>query len=306
MIDDVCSVLEELLKRNEEGVFNIGSDDPFTRYEWALKIADVFNFPKDKIKARKSRTIAKRPINVKFDTAKIKRLGIKFTDVQTGLKIIKNQKGCIFRMIYSVRPDALVLNQNASEFRIIVGRLLAKKYSAEADMVISVPETGIFSATGYADESKLPFFFGLIRDYSTQRTLFEPVRELRSEALRRKLIVVPEIVKGKSLVVVDEAILSGLTLKLVVDKLRDAGAKEIHIRIPAPPMRFNCNYKILNPAAKLIASSIGNNKKVDECKEEIEKALKRYFQVNSLKFLKLTEFLSVLKRKKDCCVECFR
>ena len=300
LIDDVAKAIEKLIQLDAVGVYHVAGKEPVTRYDWALKIAEVFGLPKDNIVAEESKNKAKKPFNVKLDCSKIERFDLQFVDVEKGTKIMKNQEGCMFRMIYSVRPDKLVLNQNTSKFRINVGKLLAKEHPADADMVVPVPESGIYGATGYSAESGIPFFFGMIRDYYTQKTLFEPRQEMRNVSLRKKLIVVPELVKNNKIVLVDEVILSGATLAVVLEKLREAGAKEIHVRIPAPPMVYRCQNKVLNPNAELIALNFDDNK------ENLEEELRKKLGVDSLRFLSMEGFLNTLSKNSMPCVECFK
>lgn len=300
LIDDVSKTIKKLIGINAHGIYHVSGDEAVTRYEWAIKIAKFFGFPTKDIIEKDSVNIARRPLNVKLDTSKIKELGINFSMVEEGLKIMKNQKGCMFKMIYSARPDMLILNQNVSSFRINVGKQLAKEHPADADMVIPIPESGIYGATGYAAESRIPFYFGLIREYYIKKTLFEPTLKMRSALLDKKIIIVPEVIKDKRIVLIDEAIFSGVTLGVTIEKLKKAGVKEIHVRIPSPPVISSCNNNILEKDAELIA------KKFDNKKEDIEEELKKYFEVNSLHFLSLEGFLSSLTLGSDVCIECFK
>lgn len=300
LIDDVALGIKKLIELNEEGIFHFSGPDAITKYEWGKKIARFYGLPEENIIEKIDEPIAQRPRNVLLDTSKIKRIGVEFYDIDMGLKLMRNQAGCMFRMIYTLRPDKLLLNHNASKFRINVGKELACEHPADADIVVPVPESGIYSATGYAAESKMPFYFGIIRDYYTDKTLFESRQLDRSKSIRKKLIIVHEIVKGKSIVLVDEAIIAGTTLGVVTEKLDEAGVKEIHVRIPSPPMTNTCENMVLSKNAKLIAKKY---KKFG--KEGVERELAKHFGVKSLRFLSLEGFLSVIGKNKSPCVECF-
>lgn len=303
LIDDVAQVINKLIENNYKGVYHFSSGEIITDYNWALKIADFYGVNKKNIIASKGDHFAKRPKDASLNTSKISKLGIKPTKIEEGLKIMKKQKGCMFRMIYSVRPDMLVLNQSASSFRIKVGEVLAKNYPQKVDLVTAVPESSFFEATGYAAYSKIPFYFSVIRDYFTEKTLFSPTMEYRLRALRKKLIIVKDVVENKKIVLIDEAIISGSTLKVVIKQLKDAGVKEIHVRIPSPMMLSNCKYNVIAPDAKLIAKNLSNKGGVK--KDEIEDKLAEYFGVDSLRYLSIEEFLSELIAKKDACIGCF-
>lgn len=299
LTDDVVEAIRKLIDLDLSGEYNVCSEEGVTKFNWAKRIARFYGLSEDNILEGNSKGIAKRPRNVKLDSTKIKRHIFSLTGIEDGIKIANNQKGCAFMLIYSTRPDKLVQGENVSTFRINVGKELAREDDLEADMVVPVPETGIFPATGYADESKIPFYFGVIRDYFTDKTLFQPNLKMRASSLDKKLIVIPEVVRGKRIILVDEAIVSGTTLHVIVDKLKSAGAKEIHVRIPSPTMVNECNYGKLEKYDDLIASRCGGDK------NEIEGQLAKHFGVDSLKFLSLEGFLKYLDHNKRPCFECF-
>jgi len=302
--DDVVELSRILIDSGLRGTYNISTSKPYTKFEWAKLIAEVFNLDKTKLKPIEEKTIAKRPQNLYFFTKTLRGFDFNPTPLEVGLKIVKKQMGCMFRMIYTTRPDVLVLNQNASSFRIKIGEILAKKYPQNVDLVTAIPESGLFEATGYAAYMKIPFYFGIIRDYFTDKTLFSPNIDQRLKALRKKLIIVKDVVKGKSIVLIDESIISGATLKTVVQRLKEAGVKEVHVRVPSPIMVSNCKYNILAPDARLIARDFVGKEGVN--KEEIEDKMAKHFKVDSLKYLSIEEFLSELIAKEDACIDCFR
>ena len=205
-------------------------------------------------------------------------------------------------MIYSVRPDMLVADQNASDFRIAAGRQLAIESPIEGDIdhVIPIPESGIYSATGYSAESKIPLFFGIIRDYFTEKTLYSSTTSNRYEKLKRKLIPIESLIKDKNIVIVDEAVLSGSTLKIMIQILRDVGAKKIHIRIPSPIIANECTGRVL-PKVNLLYPQLGKNKS----QRQYQQQLSEEFQVDSFAFLTLDGFLKATKKKEYFCTECF-
>ena len=300
LTDDVVEVINELIDLELSGTYHVCGEEGVTKYAWAKRVAKFYGFSEENIFEKESSTeIVKRPLDVKLDSTKIKRFIMGITGIDEGIKKMNNQKGCSFRLIYSARPDKLISGQNVSTFRINLGKELAVESPVEADLVMPVPETGIYPATGYADQSKIPFYFGVIRDYFTDKTLFSPTLKMRNASLDKKLIIVPEIISGKRIILVDEAIVSGTTLHIIIEKLKNAGAKEIHVRIPSPPISYSCQYNILEKDAKLLANKHGYDKSA------IEDGLTRHFDVNSLKFLSLKGFLKYLDHDKRPCYECF-
>ncbi|MCM8798741.1 MAG: amidophosphoribosyltransferase [Candidatus Omnitrophica bacterium] len=162
---------------------------------------------------------------------------------------------CIFEYIYFSRPDSNIFGHNVYLTRKNLGRQLAKEYPVYADLVIPIPDSGNFAALGYAEELRLPFEFGFIRNHYISRTFIQPVQQLRDFRVKIKLNPLMEILKNKRIVVIEDSIVRGTTSRMRIRALRQAGAKEVHMRISCPPLRFPCFYGIDFPTKKeLIAS----------------------------------------------------
>jgi amidophosphoribosyltransferase len=151
---------------------------------------------------------------------------------------------CVFEHIYFSRPDSRLEGRVLQEVRGRMGETLAREAPADADLVISVPDSGNAAANGFARESGLPKDDGLIKNRYVARTFIQPGQELRKHGLRMKFNPLPEIVAGKRVVVVDDSIVRGNTTRQIVGMLRDAGATEVHLRISAPPIRHPCHYGV--------------------------------------------------------------
>ena len=161
---------------------------------------------------------------------------------------------CVFEHIYFSRPDTRLEGRVLQEVRGRMGEILAREAPADADLVISVPDSGNPAANGFARESGLPKDDGLIKNRYVQRTFIQPGQELRKHGLRMKFNPLPEIVSGKRVVVVDDSIVRGNTTRQIVGMLRDAGAKEVHLRISAPPIRYPCHYGVdMSTSEEMIA-----------------------------------------------------
>jgi amidophosphoribosyltransferase len=206
-----------------------------------------------------------------------------------------NRASCIFELIYFARPDSIVFDQSVHSFRVDLGKALATEHPARADLVISIPDSGISPAIGYAQQSGIPFERGFIRNHYVGRTFIEPEQSGRVQGVRFKLNVVKDVVKGKRLVVVDDSIIRGTTSKSRVQALREAGAREIHLRISAPPCRHPCYYGIDFPDPdELIAS----RKSLEE--------IRRYLNVESLGYVSPQNMLScAVHPAQDYCAACF-
>jgi amidophosphoribosyltransferase len=184
------------------------------------------------------------------------------------------ERFCVFEHVYFARPDSLVNGRSVARSREKMGRQLAIEHPIDADVVIPVPDSGVPAAIGYARQSGIPFDMGLIRSHYVGRTFIEPTDSIRHFGVRLKLSPVRAVVDGKRVVVVDDSLVRGTTSRKIVKMLRAAGAKEVHLRISAPPTTHSCFYGIDTPnRSELIASSHS----VDE--------IARYVTCDSLSYL---------------------
>lgn len=162
---------------------------------------------------------------------------------------------CIFEHVYFARPDSRVFGRWVHEARKGLGRQLAKETVVAADVVIPVPDSGVFAAMGFAEEAKIPFEMGLVRNHYVGRTFIEPEQRIRNFGVKLKLNPVRSIIEGKRVVVVDDSLVRGTTSKKIVEMVRSVGAAEVHLRISAPPTTHPCFYGIDTPTREeLIAS----------------------------------------------------
>ncbi|MEZ5332149.1 MAG: amidophosphoribosyltransferase [Thermoanaerobaculia bacterium] len=163
---------------------------------------------------------------------------------------------CLFELVYFARPDSVVFGDAVSQSRLEMGAQLAREAPALADVVVPVPDSGLFAALGYARESGLPLEFGLIRNHYVGRTFIQPKQSIRHFGVKVKLNPVRGLIEGRRVVLVDDSIVRGTTSPKIVKMVRDAGAAEVHVRISCPPTRWPCYYGIAMPTRdELIASS---------------------------------------------------
>lgn len=175
-----------------------------------------------------------------------------------------NPKLCVFEFVYFARPDAILYGVEVHDARRRMGQLLAKTAPVDADMVMGVPESGVPAAEGYAFESQIPYGQGLVKNRYIGRTFIDPSQEARERAVRRKLNPLKENIKGKRLIVVDDSFVRGTTSKALVGILKEAGAKEVHLRFSSPAFKWPCFYGIDVPSREeLIASSVEPEKLAD-------------------------------------------
>ncbi|MBF0490458.1 MAG: amidophosphoribosyltransferase [Candidatus Omnitrophica bacterium] len=201
---------------------------------------------------------------------------------------------CIFENIYFARPDSQIFDDNVYQVRKRLGVQLAKEFPVnKADFVMGIPDSGNYAALGYAQQLNLPFEIGMIRNHYIGRTFIQPSQFLREFRVRVKLNPIRELIKGKVVVVVEDSIVRGTTSKNRIDEIREAGAKEIHMRISCPPIISPCFYGIDFPSTKEL---IAHNKTVQEIAD--------FIKVDSLGYLSLEGMTSVMK-DNGFCTACF-
>jgi amidophosphoribosyltransferase len=183
---------------------------------------------------------------------------------------------CVFEHVYFSRPDSTVFGRSVQQSRDSMGRQLALESPVEADIVIPVPDSGVTAAMGFSQESGIPIQFGLIRNHYVGRTFIEPEQRVRDFGVRLKLNPVRHVIEGKRVVLIDDSIVRGTTSRKIVRMVRDAGAKEVHMRISCPPTVSSCYYGVDTPSKNQL---IAANKSVDEIRE--------YIGADSLAYLSL-------------------
>jgi len=202
---------------------------------------------------------------------------------KNGLRTIdsneQKRRLCLFELIYFARPDSLVDGKSIYLSRIEAGRQLARETKVDADIVIGAPDSGIVFAIGYAEQSGIPYAEGIIKNRYVGRTFIQPSQELREQGVKIKLNAVKENVNGKRIVLVDDSIVRGTTIKRTVDMLRNAGAKEIHVMIACPPVIKTCHLGMDTPSTENL---IAANMNVEEIRETIGADSLNYISLDGL------------------------
>lgn len=187
---------------------------------------------------------------------------------------------CAFEYIYFSRPDSIIDGKNVYEMRLKMGKRLAKEAPAEVDLVLPVPDSGVAAARGYAEGLGVPFEMGIVRNHYVGRTFIEPTQEIRDLKVKLKLSPVKHLIAGKRVAIIDDSLVRGTTSKQIVRMLLDAGAKEVHMRIAAPEIKFPCRYGIDTPTQ---AELISSNFTVDEIAKKIGATSLGFLSIEGLK-----------------------
>ncbi|MDI6785737.1 MAG: amidophosphoribosyltransferase [bacterium] len=207
----------------------------------------------------------------------------------------KKHAQCIFEYIYFSRPDSNLFGQNVHNIRKKIGQQLALEHPADADVVISVPDSGISASLGFSEESGIPYDIGLMRNHYIGRTFISPLQIFRDFGVKIKLNPILNVLKGKRIVLVDDSIVRGTTSKKILSLLRNSGVASIHFRVSSPPIKYSCIYGIDTPERdKLLAA------------HRSMKEIKNYLNVDSLGYLSISGLLkSVGDDGNKFCTACF-
>ncbi|MBZ5751047.1 amidophosphoribosyltransferase [Metabacillus rhizolycopersici] len=249
-----------------------------------------------------SETCALNAVDAKFwrDVEPGEWLLIDENGVQTGRFAPKSEQSlCSFEFVYFARPDSIIHGRSVLAIRKELGQILAKEHPIDADVVIAVPDSSIPAAIGYAAQSGIPYEIGLIKNPYVGRSFIEPTQELRELAVRLKLSAVEGILNGKKVVLIDDSIVRGTTSKRIVQLLRQAGAKEIHVRISSPMVRNPCFYGVDMPTKEELFAN----------KHEQEQEMGRSIGADTLAFLSTDGLLKAvdvnLAETSNRCIACF-
>ena len=202
---------------------------------------------------------------------------------------------CTFEHIYFAKQNSFFFGENVHEFRKKLGRRLAIEHPVDADVVIPVPDSGTSAAIGYAEQSGIPFDMGMVRSHYIGRTFISPDQKVRELEVKLKLAVVKEVVSGKRVVVVDDSIVRGTTTRGKIRAIRQAGAKEIHMRVSCPPLRFPCFYGVDFPTKEEL---LANNRTLDD--------IRKFLEVDTVGYMSLEGLLSCAVLPQDhYCTACW-
>jgi amidophosphoribosyltransferase len=244
------------------------------------------------------------------ETCALDLIGAKYVrDVEPGEIVIISKKGlesikpfpptrkafCIFEFIYFARPDSNIFTKNVYLTRKELGRALAREHPMDADFIMPIPDSGVYAALGFSEQSKIPVEMGMIRNHYIGRTFIQPSQHTRDFNVKIKLNPIKSVLKDKKIIIIEDSIVRGTTSKMRVKTLREAGAKEIHMRVSCPPIISPCYFGIDFPTTKEL---IASRRSVEEIRD--------YIGLDSLKYLSLEGMLNSMPLpKENFCTACF-
>lgn len=273
----------------QENINISNSSESITEYEWALKVARHYQYSFADIDGF---IICKNEIEGK----KEKRQDTQFSSVEKGLTIRKKQEKCLLKLIYKLKPTDFFLGESVAEIRIDLGKQLAMSIKSEIvakiDYVVPVPQTGMYYAMGVAMQIEKPYIQALQKDTGDIRSFEIHNNDIRKEIVRKRITPIKELIKGKRLLVIDEAIFTGTTLKQISKMLHQCDVEEIHFAIPTPECWEQCqNY--MQPQRTMLLEYVRKD------------MLDEYFDVDTVSFQKFDDFNNIISRFNGICKECF-
>ncbi|SME97733.1 amidophosphoribosyltransferase [Desulfovibrio gilichinskyi] len=204
------------------------------------------------------------------------------------------KRQCIFELIYFARPDSIIFDEVVYERRKKMGQVLAKEMPMDVDFVMPFPDSGNYAAVGYSQESGLPLELAMIRNHYVGRTFIQPSQDMRDFSVKMKLNPVRSMIKGKRIMIIEDSIVRGTTIRARVKELRALGAREIHMRVSCPAIRFPCYYGIdFSSKGELIAAN------------STEEEIARFIGLDSLHYLSIDGLLESVEDKDSYCLACF-
>ncbi|MCI6086326.1 MAG: sugar nucleotide-binding protein [Selenomonas sp.] len=291
LIDEAALAIKSALRQT--GIMHITSAQKCTKYTWGRMIAHTFGLPEHLIEEDKDSRLLDRPPHTKLAVGAGDAM---VSDVVKGTEILAKQMHCVFRLIYKSRPYATELGQNVARYRYQLGCTLAQQLPPDitmrANCVMPVPNSGLYYAMGLASALHLPYIQGLVKPDSGVRSFQLADIALRTQTIREKITPIAEMVKGRNILLVDEAIFTGVTLKVVCDMLKGCGAGKIYICIPTPICECHC-HQYVQPERDLLFDVMEQGE------------IKDYFGATGVFFQDYDTFRDTLKHQSQICYECF-
>lgn len=290
IIDDIANLVNDYF--DVSGILQITSNKGVTKYEWAKIIADEFGFDKSLICEVNDCKIENRPLHTKMASD----IEDKILNIYDGTAVLKKQMGCVFNLIYGLQPNDYFQGISVGKFRYDLGSELSKLMDIDligkTDIVVPIPRSGMYYAMGLAQSIKKPFVQALFKEESAKRTYQLSSSKTRKNIINKKIYPIKEMIKDKNIILIDEAIFTGTTLKTTCDMCKACGAKSITIMIPTPKCWHRCRYN-MRPNHVLLLENY------DSCE------LEGFFGVDRIIFQSEDIFSQMLRKMNNICNECF-
>jgi dTDP-4-dehydrorhamnose reductase len=291
LIDDVAfSVADSLHKK---GIIHVTSGEPVTKYIWAKILAQEFGYDECLIQEDKNSSLEDRPPHVKLG---VEAQDYLVTNAKRGAEVLRKQMACVFQLIYKSNPVEEAYGINIGNYRYELGKKLAFSLPEEIiqkiDYVVPIPNSGLYYAMGLAEQIKVPYLQALVKPDTLTRSFQISDIALREQVIRQKITPVRELLENNNIILVDEAIFTGTTLRIVCDMVKACGAGEIYVAIPTPICRNICR-QYVQPERRLLSWDVE------------EEDIIAYFKVNGVFFQTYDRFKKSICKLGNICKDCF-
>lgn len=291
LTDDVCEAVR--LHILDTGVLHVSSSTPVTKYAWAKLIAREYGLDEALVTRGESPVRPNRPMHVRLS---LSEKGFEARGIDVGTSVLRHQQSCSFELVYKQAPLSMVENVRVADFRIRLGRALARNMDVipdDIDYIVPVPESGLYYAMGFSEYSKIPYLQALIKQNRLKRSFQLASIEDREAVLKDNIVPIKELIEGKHVALIDEAIFTGITMRTLCDEVKACGALSVDVFIPTPVCATRCAYGV-QPHRAMLAESVP----VDSMSE--------HFRIRSIHFGDWGVF-SCLTGEADpkICTECF-
>ena len=300
LVDDLIDLVRKIIDHDLTNNYNISSRLGVTNYEWAKIICEVHDLNQNMIEVSQLSNKDNYPHDVRYNLDSITDLGLSVKSVKEGTKIAKIKNFCTFRPIYIQDIGDYFGDKSSSVIRHQLGTILAERDEIDGDVVVPIPESGVYPANGYASSSNVPLEFALSKQNLRHRTLYDSGVD-RGKTIQNHMKVIPEIIADKKVILVDEALLSGTTVQSVLPKLDSAS--EVHLRFSSPPVVRSCPAGVYPNDTDLIAKRTMQLEDADL--RTIENNLTDELDVNSVNFVPTKEYSSIINKPCGNCTACF-
>lgn len=291
LIDDVAFAIQDAL--DKVGIIHVTSSVPVTKYTWAKLLAQKYGFDSSRIKEDTNCSLQDRPAHVKLKTTS---RDYEVSDIRKGTEILLKQCACIFQLIYKSAPVETVYGRNVGKYRYDLGYQLAQSIPAkvinELDNIVPVPTSGLYYAMGLSGGTGIPYVQALYKHDVQARSFQLADIALRERMIEQKIKPIVDLLSGRNILLVDEAIFTGVTLKVVCDMVKACGVKKLYLALPTPICRNQCR-QYVQPERRLLSQNFG------------EDEVKNYFRVEDVFFQEQSVFWESIKNIRNVCADCF-
>ncbi len=291
LIDDVAFAVAHSL--HKKGIIHVTSKEPVTKYAWAKILAQEFGYDERLIQEDAGSSLNDRPQHVKLC---VNEQDYEVTNVKRGAEILRKQMACVFQLIYKSNPVEMAYGINIGSYRYELGKKLGFSLPEEIvgrmDYVVPIPNSGLYYAMGLAEQIKVPYLQSLVKPDTLTRSFQISDIALREHVIRQKITPIRELLEDKNIMLVDEAIFTGTTLRIVCDMVKACGARKIYVAIPTPVCRNVCR-QYVQPERRLLSWDVGED-------------VAAYFKVDGVFFQSYDRFEEAHRELGEICKDCFR